>query len=246
MKGILDRVSKSALSASYSHFRPKSPGEFFALRLAQKLGDSVASKHYVELTERYSEAQLLVAYRRATSNGSGANVIRNFHTELERVSGKHVNGMPNQRIAAIQIERRAIAVVILKGERLEYPPLVRRLPAKDKALASIGLFLNWVMERCSFERAALETVPNTSRDVQRSALNQMAKQFLTEQTISIWEIPKRVVLAAYGHPPLRFRKELREVAATMWPEVDGSLGSPLIYDALTLGLYCQVEFLFNL
>ena len=53
------------------------------------------------------------------------------------------------------------------------------------------------------------------------------------------------MLAAFGHPPLRFRNQVREIISAMWPEVNGGFGSPLIKDALALGLYCQVNHLLN-
>jgi hypothetical protein len=54
------------------------------------------------------------------------------------------------------------------------------------------------------------------------------------------------VLASFGHPRPRFRNQVRQIISTIWPGVNGSFGSPLIKDALALGLYCQVERLFNL
>lgn len=246
MKGILDRVSKSALSVSYSRFRPTNQLEYFALRLADKLGDSAATRYYAELAERHSEGPLLLAYRRAKASGTTSEVIRVFHAELQRLGGRHVNGITNHRLAAIRVDRRAVAVVILKGERLEYPPLVRQLPANEKALASIDPFLSWIWERCPFTAAALELTPHNVGDGQRHAMAQIVKQFLIRQAISIWEVPKKTVLASYGHPPLKYRNQVRDIGSSIWPQVNGSFGASLIHDALALGLYCQVEYLFNL
>jgi hypothetical protein len=54
------------------------------LRLAQKLDDEAAARHYAELLEHYSEDQLLVAYRRAKPAGSHLDPARSFHQELKR------------------------------------------------------------------------------------------------------------------------------------------------------------------
>lgn len=245
MNGILDRVSRSSSAFRYTHFRPTNQLEFFALRLAQKLGESAAARHYVELAEAHSEATLLIAYRRAKSTHA-VDLIRSFHVELNRLANRSVHETTDRRLAAIRVERRAVAVAILKGDHLEYPPLVRQLSSDhEKAMASIPTFLDRIIARCPFETAALETVPETN-EIQRRALTDVAHQFLIGQTVSIWQLPKEDVLSAFGHPPLRFRRDVREIAATIWPGVNGSFGAPLIHDALALGLYCQIEYLFNL
>src|SRR5262245_4687262 len=135
MNGILDRVAGSASVSKYNEFRPSNPSEFFALRLAQKLDDGAATRHYAELAESHSQSQLLVAFRRALAAGPMSGAARRFHIELDRLSGRSSNGVPHRRLAAIRIERRSAAVVILSGEHLEYPPLVRQFTSdSDKAL----------------------------------------------------------------------------------------------------------------
>ena len=62
MKSLLDQYIPNT-----SAFRPGSATELFALCLARKLGDDRAARHYVELADRYSQAQLLCAYRRASN-----------------------------------------------------------------------------------------------------------------------------------------------------------------------------------
>src|ERR1019366_9751226 len=63
MTNILDQVARSSSAARYGQFQPSDQREYFALRLAQKLDDEAAARHYGELLEHYSEAQLLAAYR---------------------------------------------------------------------------------------------------------------------------------------------------------------------------------------
>src|SRR5712691_5492451 len=102
MHSILDRV---AARHSYGEFRPQTVREFFALRLARKLGDVSATRHYLDLTEQYSEERLLVAYRRARSSANG-DLARAFHTALERLNGNGANGH-SRRLFAIKVERRS-------------------------------------------------------------------------------------------------------------------------------------------
>jgi hypothetical protein len=246
MTGILDRLGHPAASFPRTSFQPKTEMEYFALRLAQKLGEPAAAIHFVELSDRYSPSQLLCAYRRAEkANDPSTTLATRFHSELKGLNGKSVNGLSHPRLAAIRIERRTVVVVIFKGDQLEYPPLARQLPSDNgKALQSIAAFLDRTLQRCPFQRAVLEVVED-SQEIQRKALTDMARQLLSEQTISMWHIPKTDVIASFGYPSPRFRKGLREIASGIWPDMGGTFGAELVLDALALGLYMQMEFLLN-
>lgn len=246
MTNILDRVARSSSSARYCQFQPSDQREYFALRLAQKLDDAAAARHYGELVEHYSEAQLLVAYRRAKAAGSHLDPARSFHLELKRLEGRPGDRPAVRRLAAIRIERRAVAVAILEGEHLAAPPQVRQLSSNsDKALGSAASFISRILQKYPLGTAALENVPRGD-EVLRSDLMEIISRVLVEQNIGIWEVPKLDVLASFGHPHPRFRNQVRQVISAIWPGINGSFGSPLVKDALALGLYCQVERLFNL
>jgi hypothetical protein len=246
MTNILDQVARSSSSARYGQFQPSDQREYFALRLAQKLDDASAARHYGELVDHYSEAQLLVAYRRAKAAGSHLDAARSFHLELKRLEGRLADGPAIRRLAAIRIERRAVAVAILEGEHLAAPPQVRQLSSNsDKALGSAASFISRILQKYPLGTAALETIPRGA-EVLRGGLMEIISHVLVEQDIGIWEVPKPDVLASFGHPHPRFRNQVRQVISSIWPGVNGSFGSPLIKDALALGLYCQVERLFNL
>ena len=246
MTNILDQVARSSSSARYNRFEPCNQQEYFALRLAQKLDDAEAARHYAELLDHYSEAQLLTAYRRAKAAGAHSDPARSFHLELKRLEGRTGDDPPIRRLAAIRIERRAVAVAILEGEHLAAPPQVRQLSSNsDKALGSAASFISRVLEQYPLGRAALESVPHGA-EVLRGDLMEIISRVLIERGISIWEVAKPEVLASFGHPSPRFRNQVRGAISAIWPGVNGSFGSPLIKDALALGLYCQVEYLFNL
>ena len=246
MTNILDQVARSSSSARYSQFQPSDQEEYFALRLAQKLDDAEAANHYVELVGRYSQAQLLTAFRRAKAVGSHSDPARSFHAELKRLEGRTGDDSPIRRLAAIRIERRAVAVAILEGEHLAAPPQVRQLSSNsDKALNSAASFISSVLQKYPLGRTALETIPHET-EVLRGDLMDIISGVLIEQGISIWEVSKRDVLASFGYPSPRFRDQVRKTISVIWPGVNGSFGSPLLKDALALGLYCQVEYLFNL
>jgi hypothetical protein len=52
------------------------------------------------------------------------------------------------------------------------------------------------------------------------------------------------LLEACGHPALKSRGELREVATAIWPVLIGTHAKVFIQDAAILGLYVQNERLF--
>jgi hypothetical protein len=239
MTGILDQIARSHAPDPQKQFRPATPQHFMALRLAERLNDSGAVHHYIELGDRHSEGSLLTAYRRTMRSGA-QNLARSFHVALEKTDGNG-NGISHRDLAAIRIERRAIAVAIFNGQQLTYPPIARQLSSDpDKALGSAAIFINSIRDKCSFANAAIEALPEDCA-AQRSRLTKIVIEVLIQRQIAISQFAKAEILAAFGHPRLRFRNEVREVMSAMWPEVNGGFGSPLIKDALALGLYCQVE-----
>jgi hypothetical protein len=250
MTNILDQVARTHSSALRSQFLPETPSEFLALRLAARLNDHAAVRHYVALSERYGDRHLLTAYRRVRESGCHIDPGRAFLREMERLVQRNMGDIEidARRLAAIRIERRAVAVAILSGDHLDSPPQVRQLSSDgDRALNSTVAFITRLLERRPFPIAAMEVMPDRG-EVQRTLLDQAITRVLTEHGngVSIWRVPKREVLSAFGHPPLRFRNQAREAIERMFPDVDGSFGGPLIKDALALGLYCQIEHLFNL
>ena len=250
MTNILDQVARTNSAALRSQFLPETPSEFLALRLAARLHDHAAVRHYVALSERYGESRLLTAYRRVRENGSHADLGRAFVGEVERLAQRNTAGIQitTRRLAAIRIERRAVAVAILSGDHLDSPPQVRQLSSDcDKALSSTVAFISRLLEKRPFDVAAMEVLPDRE-EAQRTQLDQAITRTLTASVngVGIWRVPKREVLSAFGHPPLRFRNQVREAIERMYPDVDGCFGGPLMQDAVALGLYCQIEHLLNL
>jgi len=246
MSGILDQVARSATIIKRAHFQPTSPEDFFALQLAYKLHEPITAQHYADLLEHYTLEHLLTAFHRALRRTSHTELARVFHEELRRLGDRDIEEIKDRRLAAIRIDRRGVAVAILCGYHLEYPPLVRQLPSEiNKAQSSAAGFISSVIQRCPFATAALETLPGND-EVHRQALFKVVQDVLSEQAVGMWQVEKASVLGAYGYPPLSSRREVQKIIERIWPDMNGSFGAPLIKDALALGLYCQTEYLFNL
>jgi len=243
MKNILDQVARSASRASFNLFRPATNQEFFALRLAARLGEASSARHFAELAETYSEGQLLVAYRRAISNHM--DIGRRFHAELKPLTGHGYRAENRSRLCAIRIERRAIAIAVLDGERLQHADVRQLSSSPGKAVDSAASFLTRrVIEKFQFPSAALEVIPN-GHEQMRTLLHDAVLEALRPKGIGILEIPKAELLHAFGHPPLDSRKELRSVMSNIFPVLDQEPGGPWTHDAAALGLYVQTERLFN-
>jgi len=79
MNNILDQVG-----AQRKPFRPKSTLEYFALRLAQKLGDTPLVEHYLLLADRHGQQATLNAYQWAHRAAHEAMPLAEcFHAALE-------------------------------------------------------------------------------------------------------------------------------------------------------------------
>lgn len=245
MTNILDRIARSPAPFTHSAFRPQSARELFALRLASKLDDVAAVRHYVELVEQYSEEHLLVAYRRVFVSTPVSSLARRFHVELERLNGRNGHEMASKRLVAVRIERRAVAVAISEGTNLEHAQIRQLSSASDKAISSAAMFVERILERFPAESVAVEVIPDT-KEFQRLQIYRAIMEVLTSLGATISHVTKHEVFEAFGYPRLKSRKQLRAVVGTIWPILGDYGGSPYLRDAVALGLYVQTECLFNL
>ncbi len=237
MPSILDKFQSPAAVANRP-FRPQTFAQFVAFRIAHKLGEPQTAAHYAKLADRHSEGDLLGAYRRTVHSGTTTGLAERFHLELERESTNGSNGRAN--LIALRVERRTVAAAVFYGERLEYTQVRELATAKEKALSSAIGFVSWLANQFSLDMAALEPVQGYQA-IQREALRQAIAQIIRERAVPIWDVAKTELFSAYGHPPLRSRKELREVVMSIWPILASKGRQDLIHDAVALGLYVQVE-----
>ncbi len=237
MNHILDRFHPPT-----TVFRPKTATQVFAFRLAQKLDDARAAAHYVSLADTYSETQLLVAYRRTLRLGVTIDKGRRFHVELERSHSNGHNGH-EVRLISVRVERRAIAVAIFIGDHLEHSDSRQLSSVQGRAVSSAVGFIQWILERFQVDSAALESF-DFGHEIQRRVLHDAIREILRDRMLPIWEVPRLELLEAHGYPSLKSRKELREIATSIWPVIAGTHAKVFIQDAAILGLHVQTERLF--
>lgn len=241
MPNILDRVAKSRARTQRSQFRPETTEEFFAYRLAAKLGEQTAARHYAELTDQYSQSKLLVAYRQSVR--SHVDPARRFHEALQPLHDRpSINRTATKTLGAIRIERRAIAAAVLAGDYLKYADARQLVAAPEKAVATAMGFLSKFCERFRFDSAVLETVPEGTK---RSVIHESVLAWLQSLGIGVAEVGEAELLAAFGYPPLQFRRDMRKAVGRIYPVLNEALGAPWTHDAAALGLYVQTERLFQ-
>jgi hypothetical protein len=234
MNQLLDRFTIPKVT-----IRPTTPAELFAFRLALKLRDAAAARHYLDLGEQYSQAQMLLAFRRTMRHGSGKDLGRQFHRELDRVTSSSYFDQQT-RLISVRVERRTIAAAIFTGDHLEYTDSRQLSSSPEKALTSAVGFTNWLMQHFSVESSTLEAIPKGNA-FQRRSLHDAIYRTLRDRMIPIWEVPKTDLLEGFGYPALGSRRELREIATTIWPVISGNRAGVFIQDAAILGLHVQTE-----
>ena len=57
----------------------------------------------------------------------------------------------------------------------------------------------------------------------------------------MWEVEKPELLRAFGSPPLKTRKELREIVRNIWSVLPAQQENGSTSDAAALGLYEQIQ-----
>jgi hypothetical protein len=237
MTPILDRFIKQERTV----FVPETRSQVFALKLAEKLNDAVGTQHYMALADQYSEHELLTAFRRSVGSSETTIPGERFHVELGKMNGNgHGPHGECHVLLAIRVERRSLAVAVFKGEHLEYTDCKQFSSDKGKALNSALSFINWIVDAYLPDFASMETI-NRDEEIQRKTLDEAIERTLHERVLPIWRVAKPQILSSFGYPPLRFRKQLREVISGIWPVLNGTRGYELICDAVALGLHVDLE-----
>jgi hypothetical protein len=230
-----------AVKRPLTWFRPSTARELLVLRLAQKLGEPSAVKHYAELARQYNDETLLLAYRKTLNNGYPPDdLARAFHRELASAR-KQGDRTQAERVLAIKVERRCIAVAVFVGTKLDFHDM-RTLGAQpDKADSSAIGFLRWVIGSLDIESAALERMTNGD-EIRRSVLNKAVLDMLRDSGLPIWEVSKQDLFDAYSYPELRSRVELRQaVTGILWSMFNTDAPNCQELDAASVGLYVQTE-----
>src|SRR5262249_30230781 len=111
---------------------------------------------------------------------------------------------------------------------------------KDKALVSAIGFVNWITESFQLDIAAIDGI-ESGKDCQQAVLQRAIGKALRERAVPIWMVSKQDLFAAYSHPPLKSRKDLRKAITSIGPVLEGASAKVFVQDAAAVGLYVQTE-----
>ena len=146
----------------------------------------------------------------------------------------------NSRLAAFKIERRQVSVAVLEHEKLDYSGS-RQLPSiYSKAVESASAYVDWIRRDFFLDGVALEKVRPDPTTWKSKITIEIIRQ-LRNSGIPTFEIDKSILLSSFGHPPLRYRTQLRKVISSIWPILSTKEKDVACLDAAALGLYVQVE-----
>ncbi len=224
-------------------FQPTTPDEFFALRLAERLGDAATAKHYAELAGEHSPERLLSLYHRIVSEETAQTQAgKRLHVLLTG----HAHGSVHcarPRLLAVAVMRRAIATALFVGTHLEGVRL-RHLPSvPSKAEFSAAGFLGTALLEFRCDSVAIERM-----DAPEGAIRGLLHRSIVAQWrnagVPIYETGITAITQAYAYPTPRTRKQTRAIVAGIWPLPGGGNPESVMLDALALGLYVQTERLF--
>src|SRR6266545_3673358 len=103
MNSILDRIAAERRST----FRPTDLGDYFALRLATRLGEPETARYFAILVSEYGIERLASVYQRIVGSViKGENLGRRFQDELQ-TTYKNGTNTTSTVLAGIRIERRS-------------------------------------------------------------------------------------------------------------------------------------------
>lgn len=153
--------------------------------------------------------------------------------------------MSKLKVAALTIERRAVALAHFFNAHLD-DIVIRHLPADTaRAVSTVTAVINQISDVSSIPYMALASLPASASDRHRR-VHETAVGLLRSKGIPYTEVSDAELYGAYGYPAVRSRSQLRRTGRAIWPV----LNSPKIpragIDGALLGLYVQVERLFQL
>ena len=145
----------------------------------------------------------------------------------------------SSRLVAIKAERRTIGCAVLKGTHLDFVELRQLSSDHARADSSALGFVHWMVNTFEADSAALEVVDD--RETRRGILTTLITDSLRQAGVSVWLIRKPEVLSAYGLPPPRTRRQVRETVKDIWPILASDRRNGPVLDATALGLHVQTE-----
>jgi|SRR5579864_954764 len=145
-----------------------------------------------------------------------------------------------EKLAAVQIGRRTVAIAVFIGTHLEHSQVVRLSSDLNVALRRVPAIVQRVLDQFGVTTVGLE--PSIGQSERRTAkLQEALIQQLRNLAIAIWPVSFPDLCRHSALPPVRTRHALRQIAINIFPALGGTSNGKLDCDAALLGLYIQTE-----
>jgi hypothetical protein len=145
-----------------------------------------------------------------------------------------------EKLAAVRIGRRTVAIAVFIGTHLEHSEVVRLGSDLNGALRRVPAIVQRVLDQFGVTTVALESLTGESERRTNKLQNALVQQ-LRNLAIAVWPINFEELCRHCSLPPVRTRHALRQIAENLFPVLGGNSRGKLGCDAALLGLYVQTE-----
>jgi hypothetical protein len=145
-----------------------------------------------------------------------------------------------EKLAAVRIGRRTVAIAVFIGTHLEHSEVVRLSSDLNAALRRVPAIVQRVLDQFGVSTVTLES-PLKQSEARTTKLQEALIQQLRNLATIVWPVSFADLCRHCSLPPVRTRHALREIAGNLFPVLGGNSRSKLDCDAALLGLYVQTE-----
>jgi hypothetical protein len=145
-----------------------------------------------------------------------------------------------EKLAAVRIGRRTVAIAVFTGTHLEHSQVVRLSSDLNAALRRVPAIVQRVLDQFGVSTVALES-PLRQSEGRTTRLQDALFQQLRNLAVAVWPVSFADLCRHSSLPPVRTRHALRQIAGNIFPALGVTSRSKLDCDAALLGLYVQTE-----
>jgi hypothetical protein len=145
-----------------------------------------------------------------------------------------------EKLAAVRIGRRTVAVAVFVGTHLEHSEVVRLSSDLGAALQRVPAIVQRILDQFEVATVAIESpLPNSERRAAKFQEALVAQ--MRNIAVAIWPVTFADLCQHSSFPPVKTRHALRQIASKIWPVLGDGLRGKLGCDTALLGLHVQVE-----
>ena len=145
-----------------------------------------------------------------------------------------------EKLAAVRIGRRTVAIAVFIGTHLEHSEIVRLSSDINAALRRVPAIVQRVLDQFGITTVAIES-PTGESERRTYKLQDVLIQQLRNLAVAVWPVSFADLCRHSSSSPVRTRHALRQITGNLFPALGGNSRSKLDCDAALLGLYVQTE-----